>query len=334
MPVLIRLAPKLGLVDLPDERKHHQGDVPLVGGLAIFLGLVVALGTRHSSDQGLLVLLGSGAMLVAMGAWDDRHELSTRSRFLVQAVCATAMVLLAHIGLHSFGNLLGTGPLLLAWFEVPVTIFCVVGITNAVNMIDGMDGLSASLALVTLCGLSLAVWQNGGAVEAYPEIPTLIGAICGYLLFNLRLPWRGRALAFFGDAGTLLVGFLLAWLLIRHSQGSAPDIWPVTALWLIAIPLMDTLFIMIQRMRLGQSMFKADRNHLHHAFLRAGWSTNATLLAIIATAAGMAGFGLLLQRYASAEYISFAFFLLISAAYYLGMNKVWKQRRLFGRPIS
>ena len=333
MPVFIRLAPRLGLVDLPDDRKHHHGNVPLVGGLAIFLGLVITLGLRHSSDQGLLVLLGSGALLAAMGAWDDRRELSAFSRFLVQAICATAMVLMAHVGLHSFGDLLGTGPLLLSWFEVPVTIFCVVGITNATNMIDGMDGLSASLALVTLTGLSLAIGQNAGALQDYPEIPTLIGAICGYLLFNLRLPWRGRALAFFGDAGTLLTGFLLAWLLIRHSQGPKPDIWPVTALWLIAIPLMDTLFLMIQRKRVGQSMFKADRSHLHHAFLRAGWSTNGTLLAIIATATGLAGCGLLLQRYAGAEYISFACFLLISAAYYLAMNKVWKQRQLFGRPI-
>lgn len=334
MPVLIHLAPRLGLEDRPDTRKDHTGRVPLVGGIALFGGLALILAVRHGFGGDIGVLLGAGALLVAMGAWDDRGHLTPRFRFVVQIAAVCLMIFGAGVVLRDFGQLLWPATLPLGWLAVPVTLFCVVGVTNATNMIDGMDGLSASVLLVSLAGLGLAHWVHGLSLAHDPVSAALMGGLCAYLLFNLRLPWRSRAWVFLGDAGTLFLGFLLAWLLVDHSQGSARVIAPVTALWLFAVPLLDTVFVMIKRRQAGLSMVGADREHLHHAFLRSGWSVNGTLGMIVLAAAGFTALGLVLERRGVAEYFSFALFLAVSAAYYITMSRAWRNRRFLGREIA
>lgn len=333
MPVLIGFAPQLGLMDRPDERKQHKGDIPLVGGFALFAGMAFVLGLRYVDDSRLLSMLLGGMLLVLMGVCDDRRGLSQRLRFAVQIMACCLMIFGAGVMLHDFGQLLWPGTLQLGWFTIPVTIFCVVGVTNAINMIDGMDGLSASLALVTVAGFAVAVTVSGQSLAAAPEIPALAGGLCAYLLFNLRLPWRTRAWAFFGDAGTLLLGFVLGWVLVEQSQGSERTIAPVTALWLLAVPLIDTVFVMIKRRQNGMSMIEADREHLHHAFLRSGWSVNATLIAMVLAAIVLAAFGLLMEWSGVPEYVSYGLFLSICGVYYFMMSRVWKNRKLFGREI-
>jgi UDP-GlcNAc:undecaprenyl-phosphate GlcNAc-1-phosphate transferase len=334
MPVLMHYAPTLGLLDRPGERKQHSGQVPMVGGLAVFLGLLLVLGMHHGGDVRAWVLLGGGALLVAAGVVDDRRELSAKIRFTVQAAACALMIFGAGVELRDFGNLLGFGTLRLGWLVVPVTLFCVVGVTNAINMIDGMDGLSASISLVALAGLASAAMASGQSIELIPELAVLAGGLCAYLVFNLRLPWRERALAFLGDAGTLLLGFLLGWMLVERSQGDARIIAPVTALWLLAVPLIDTVFVMIKRRQAGVSMVEADREHLHHAFLRSGRDVGVTLALIVATAAVLAAAGLAMQWAGVPEYLEFAAFLSLSGLYYLGMSRVWARRRFLGRPIE
>jgi UDP-GlcNAc:undecaprenyl-phosphate GlcNAc-1-phosphate transferase len=333
MPVLIGLAPRLGLEDQPDERKDHGGPIPLVGGLALFAGFTLVLGLRYGLDGEIGVLLGAGLLLVLMGVWDDRHHLTPRFRFVIQIGAACLMIFAANVVLDDFGNLLWPGTLRLHWLAAPVTIFCVVGVTNATNMIDGMDGLSASVLAISLLGLGFAFWEGGLTLARDPVIPALLGGLCAYLLFNLRFPWRSSAWAFLGDAGTLFLGFVVAWLMVGHSQGSGRVIAPVTALWLFAVPLLDTVFVMVKRRKAGLSMTEADHEHLHHAFLRSGWSVNGTLGMIVLAAAGLAAVGLLLQRYGVADYVSFVLFMLICAGYYFSMTRVWRQRSMFGREI-
>ncbi len=334
LPALIHYAAKLGLVDRPDERKVHHGEVPLVGGIALYLGLLLALGFRHLAEWPLAMFLAGGFLLVLVGSWDDRHQLTTRVRFLVQIAAACLMIFMAGVELADFGRLLSSQTLGLGWLAVPVTLFCVVGVTNATNMIDGMDGLCASLALVTLAGLAAAHQLRGVPLAAAPLLVALAGGLCAWLLYNLRLPWRRRAMAFLGDAGTLLLGFALAWLLVASSQGPGRVIAPVTALWLFAVPLLDTVFVMIKRRQAGVSMVEADQEHLHHAFLRSGWGVNATLAMVVATAAVLAAVGLLLERSGVAENMRFLAFLSLAAAYYLAMNRAWRTHRFLGRPIE
>lgn len=324
LPVLIHLAPVLGLVDQPDERKHHAGSVPLVGGIAIYLALFLVLAIRHFDQAGIMELLAGSLLLLAIGVIDDRGHINPRYRFLVQTLAACLMIFGAEILLRDFGQLIGDWIFELKWAAIPVTVFCIVGVTNAANMIDGIDGLSATLFLVGLVSLALAVNDTSGGLQSAPEILVLAGALVAYLLFNLKLPWRKSALTFFGDAGTLVMGFLMAWLLIHHSQGPDRAIAPVTALWLFAVPLIDTVFLMIKRKMEGKSMVEADRCHLHHAFLQSGWSVNATLAVIVFIAAELAGIGLLFEWSNVPEYMSFYAFLLVAGLYYFGMNRFWK----------
>jgi UDP-GlcNAc:undecaprenyl-phosphate GlcNAc-1-phosphate transferase len=333
LPVLIHLAPRLGLLDHPDERKQHSGSVPLVGGLSLLGGLLLVSVLRHLGDSRMSLMLAAGIVVAAAGLLDDRWGLSAGKRFVLQTLACAIMVFAADVMLRDFGHLLWPGTLALGWMAVPVTLFCVVGATNAVNMTDGMDGLAASLVLVALSGLAGAMWLGGKALAATPEVPMLTGGLCAFLLFNLRLPWRKQALAFLGDSGTLLLGFVLGWLLVEQSQGVARSIAPVTALWLLAVPLMDTVFVMIKRGRAGKSMVEADREHLHHAFLRSGWSTNQALLLIVLWACLLAGAGLTMQFGGVSERWSFALFLALCGAYYGLMSHVWRVHRFLGRPV-
>ena len=325
LPVLIHLAPGLGLVDHPDERKHHAGSVPLVGGVAIFLAMLLVLGIQYIDQSGIKEMLAGGLLLVVIGVIDDRDHIHPRYRFLVQILAACLMIFGAEVLLRDFGQLIGAWEFELKWAAIPITAFCVVGVTNAANMIDGIDGLSASLFLVCLAGLGLAINDASGGLNSAPEILVMAGALLAYLLFNLRFPWRKNALTFFGDAGTLLLGFIMAWLLVRYSQGPNRTIAPVTALWLFAVPLLDTVFLMIKRKLEGKSMVKADRCHLHHAFLKSGWSVNATLAIIVFISVELAGIGLLFEWAQVPEYMSFYAFLLVAGVYYFGMRRFWKK---------
>jgi UDP-GlcNAc:undecaprenyl-phosphate GlcNAc-1-phosphate transferase len=327
LPVLIHLAPKFGLVDHPDGRKQQSGSVPLVGGIALFLALSVVLTTRHFYLAGIKELLAGGLLLVVIGVIGGRARVNPRYRFLVQIAAVCLMIFGAEVLLSDFGYLLGDWTLSLKWLAIPITLFCVVGVTNSINLIDGADGLSASLFLVALMGLSLAICNKGMDLSTTPEIPALAGGLCALLLFNLNLPWRGKALASFGDSGNLLMGFLLAWLFIRFSQGDSRVIAPVTALWLFAVPLLGTVFLMTNRMLKRKSMVVADRSYLHHAFLRSGWSVNGTVLVVVFIAAELAGIGLLFEFLQVSEYVSFYTFLLVSGFYYFGMSGFWKANR-------
>lgn len=334
MPVWMFFAPRLGLIDRPDLRKLHRGEVPVVGGLALLTALVLVLGVWFSSHLQVPMMLIAGALVALAGMVDDRQGLSAAKRFIVQAIASALMIFLAGVSLHDFGELLWPGTLQLGWLGIPVTLFCVVGVTNSVNMIDGMDGLSASVSLVTLAGLIAAMLHAGQSLEAAPALVALTGALCGFLLYNFPLPWRDRAMVFLGDSGTLLLGFLLAWLLVDGSQGSTRLVAPVTALWLLAIPLMDTVFVMIKRRLAGVSMVEADREHLHHAFLHSGRSVRQTLVAMTLAAAVMAATGLLLEWRGVPEYGSYALFLGVSGVYFLIMSRAWRQRRFLGKVIE
>jgi UDP-GlcNAc:undecaprenyl-phosphate GlcNAc-1-phosphate transferase len=334
MPMLIRLAPRLGLMDEPDSRKLHAGKIPAIGGLALLSAMIAAFLARNPGDWRLLMMLTAGGMLVLAGQIDDRRGLTAFTRFFFQVLACAIMVFLADVSLRDFGQLIRPETLELGLAGIPVTLFCVVGLINAINMVDGMDGLAGSLVLVCLAGVALALMWSGHDVVAFPEIFMLAGGICGFLVFNLRLPWRRHALAFLGDAGTLLVGFVLGWILVEHSQGSGRVIAPVTALWLAALPLMDTVFVMIKRRRAGLPMTQADREHLHHAFLHSGRTQNTTLVVMVAVAIVLAAAGLVMQVTGVPDYISFAAFLLACAVYYAYMSRAWRARRFLSRPLD
>lgn len=315
MALLRRAAPRLGLVDAPSAHRHHELPTPMVGGIAIFTGFFFGL---LASDLPLgayrPLFLGCG-ILVLVGVLDDVHELSSLSRFAAQILAALVMVHYGGVRLVDFGDLVGNGVVVLGMMSVPLTVFATVGVINAMNMVDGMDGLAGSLFLVAFGALALLAGEHG-ARAGLPILLMISLGVTAFLLFNARLGLRSHATVFLGDAGSMFLGFVLCWFLVRFSQAPLSLIDPVTALWLLAVPLVDTVSVMLRRMLYRHSPFTADRTHLHHLLAHRGLSVDAVLLVMVSLAVLAATAGIVMQRSGCPEAIRFSLFLGLFAGHF------------------
>ena len=331
--VLARAAVRLDLLDRPGGRKTHEGAVPLVGGLAMFLAFVFALLTLHEPLSSMRALVAGASLLVVVGVLDDMRELSSTVRFAVQIIAGCLMIFWGDVQLFDLGHLVSGNKVSLGIWSVPLTVFAVVGVINALNMIDGVDGLAGSVSLVTVLGLMILA-LTGGATLASQVLLLLAVAIIGFLLFNLRLPWQQRARVFMGDAGSMFLGFVLGWFLVQQSQGDQAIISPAVALWLFGLPLIDTVTMMLRRLSKGRSPFAADREHFHHVLLLAGFSPSATLGIMVSAAAVMAGIGVLAQWAGVPEAVMFYGFLAVFAGYFYLILHSWRVMRFLRRSIN
>jgi len=319
-----KVAKKIGLVDQPNARKLHNGAIPLVGGISICISILYFLFNNPNVLPNAPLYSACIIILVVVGALDDKFDLSFKLRFAIQAALSVAMMILGGIELNTIGDVLGTGEIItLGWFGYFVTILAVVGAINAFNMVDGIDGLLGSLSIVTFGGLGTMLAYDGQTNLAFICL-VMIVTIIPYILLNLGLFGRKRKV-FMGDAGSMLIGFTVIWLLLLSSQnGTNPPLRPVTALWLIAIPLMDMAAIMIRRIRRGDSPFKPDREHLHHIFQRLGMSSKKTLVVIFCISMVFALVGIYSEILNVDEYIMLYLFILCFIIYLLTLNNIWK----------
>ena len=286
------LAPRLGLVDCPGGRKDHQGDIPLAGGIAIFFTVGVC------SWQLQLPLYTSQLFLVAsipflVGVVDDRVHIHAGWRLVIHYGCGLVMATFGGVAIHNVGNLLIFGNIPLLLLAAPLTALSVAGLCNAYNMVDGIDGLSASLVAIPLLVLLLLA-----SATAHPMAPVLVLLLIPlgvFLCLNLGPDKRWMPKVFLGDAGSVTLGFLLTASLVFFSQGEQAVIRPVTALWLVTVPLMDMLATMLRRVKRGLSPMQADNSHLHHILMSMGLGSRQTLLLLTGYAAGCAFLGLALE---------------------------------------
>lgn len=321
--LLRKIAKQIGLVDKPNERKFHNGAIPLVGGVSICVSLLYFLFNNQNIIPNIHLYSGCILILVFVGALDDKFDISFKLRFIVQAGLSIAMMTLGGIELNTIGNVFGSGDVNLGWFGYVVTVFAVVGAINAFNMVDGIDGLLGGLSIVTFGGLGIVLAYDGQTNIAYLCI-VLVTVILPYILLNLGVFGRKRKI-FMGDAGSMLIGFTVIWFLLLSSQnGTNPPLRPVTALWLIAVPLMDMAAIMIRRIRRGDSPFKPDREHLHHIFQRLGLSSTQTLIVICAIASLYAGIGIYAEMIGIPEYVMFYIFVACFFIYLGVLSNIWK----------
>ena len=295
--VLAPRAERYGLIDHPGAgRKHHTDKTPTVGGLAIVAGLAL------TSLLGGFAALAHPAFWVSLflialtGALDDKFDLGPYIKFAAQIAAALLMIYWGERVLHSLGHLVTDAPLTLGRFAVPLTVFAVIGVVNAINLCDGADGLAGGLVFIALFWIAMmgAAMANAGTLAL---ALALLGCIAAFLAFNLRSPWRSRAAIFLGDAGSLSLGFVLAWLTVNATREGAQLFAPVTAIWLLAIPISDTIVCMSRRLLRGQSPFRADRTHLHHILIDLGMPVARAvalilLLAFVLAGAGVAGWAL------------------------------------------
>jgi len=304
--LLSRLAPKLGLLAEPGEHRLHQESTPMVGGLAMYIGLICGL---LLIDTSFAPLLPSLFLMCAVGALDDRYKLPSWVRFVAQGAAVYLMILFTSVVLVDLGFLFsGTDRILMGRFwSVSMTIFACIGVINAINMSDGLDGLAGTLVFIVLLSLLLIGHPASGFIVV------CLSVIAGFLFWNIRLG-RSRASAFMGDAGSTMLGLIVAFLLIQYSQ-IEKGIWPVTALWFLALPLIDAVAVLIVRPLRGRSPFSADRVHYHHQLLDRGFSVNATLLIAITLQLLFIAAGIILWKIRLAEHLQLALFLIIFFAY-------------------
>lgn len=316
LATLAKLAEPLGLVDRPNSRKLHQGHIPLVGGLSVFIGVLVSALWFGGFSHFVQMLLATSAVLALLGALDDRYDLSVRARLLAQTIAILTMIGTTGIYIHSVGQLFGH-ELTLGWLGVPFTVIAVIGLLNAFNMMDGIDGLAGGLSLVTIGAMLL--YSNAAQIHGPTTLMLLTGcALLPYLATNLGLV--GRKI-FLGDAGSMMLGYLFAWTLIDFSQATPRHISPIDVLWCVALPVLDTLAVMYRRLRQGKSPFKPDRGHIHHILLSAGLSPRRALTCLIAMAAAMAFFGSVTRMLGSIA--SLLAFVALLAIYTMTTIRIW-----------
>lgn len=284
-----RFAPALGLIDIPGGRKNHQRAVPLVGGLAIFVSLLIAawsVGIAISASYFLFAL----SIVIAVGCWDDVEEISPRLKFGIQIAASAIMIWGADVQLHSVGDLLGWRTIGLSILSIPITVVAIVGVVNAVNMMDGQDGLAGSIALIAFAWFAVVAYESGLDVQ-FKTALIFCGAIGGFLVFNLRFPWQPRARVFLGDAGSLMIGFAIGWFAIDLTQGPQRTFPPIAALWIIVLPLADCVSLMLRRLRARKSPFVADNHHIHHYLLGRGFTHGQTLSILLGLSVVFGGVG-------------------------------------------
>jgi len=318
-----KLAKKINLVDRPNERKLHQGLVPLVGGISIYFTLMLALWFKPDLLIHSEVYVLCASVLVLMGAFDDKYDVDYRIRLVVQILISCAMIFAAGLSLKSLGHIIFSYEIDLGPLGYIITIFAVLGAINAFNMVDGIDGLLGGLTIVTFGALAYISYVDGQLLLARFCLLMMI-VVIPYICLNLGFPFGVRKKVFMGDAGSMLIGFTVIWVLLQGTQGPKAQMTPVTALWLISIPLMDMTCTMVRRIRKGVSPFKPDREHLHHICLRAGLSSHQALVVICGIATLLAVAGITLEYGGVPEWISLLLFILIFFLYYQLLNNIWR----------
>jgi UDP-GlcNAc:undecaprenyl-phosphate GlcNAc-1-phosphate transferase len=334
------LAFAIGLVDKPSGRKTHAGEIPLIGGIAIFLGAGIALlayGLLTEQGRQLLqpitILLMAGSILLVIGIWDDLRDLPPVVRFAAQILAALVMIagggpVISDLGALSLSSVVVTMGVL----AIPFTVFVTVGVINSVNMSDGLDGLCGNLTMISLLGLgtAAALWSNSGDFQL---INIFSAAVAGFLLFNQRMIWRSRALVFLGDAGSMLLGFVLAWFTIEISQPPINAVSPAAALWFVALPVMDTVGVMLRRVLVGLSPFHADSQHLHHLLIQSGFTVAETILILGLCAIAGITVGLLGTWMKVPDLLLAGLFLATGIALFVLTYTSWKRGSFLGRPL-
>jgi UDP-GlcNAc:undecaprenyl-phosphate GlcNAc-1-phosphate transferase len=326
--LLRKIAKLIGLVDQPNLRKQHSGAVPLIGGIAILMTLAVYILATPNVIPHSGLFLASIAVLTIIGAIDDKFDISFKIRLVVQTLLTITMMLYSGLELNHIGNILGLGHIELGVLAPFITILAVLGAINAFNMVDGIDGLLGGLSIVTFASIAI-ILNLQGHHDLINLCIVIVIAMLPYVLMNLGLLGRRRQI-FMGDAGSMMIGFTVIWMLLSISQESQVSrealMRPVTALWIIAIPLMDMAAIMYRRIRKGRSPFKPDRDHLHHICQRAGLSKIQTLLSICGLSSVFAAIGIIGEYLLVSESMMFIGFVVCFVVYCALLLRNWPKQ--------
>lgn len=327
--VMRPIAIRIGLVDKPNYRKRHQGAIPLIGGIALFVGNFVYCLLQWQAMHYPSLYLLCIAILLVIGVVDDRYDISPLYRAVVQATIALMMIYVAQLKLDYLGEIIGPLELHLGNLSVLITVLVTIAVINAFNMIDGIDGLLGALASVSFIAMGIFLFSSGFIQLAFWCLALVI-ILLPYEMMNLQL-FGKKYKIFMGDSGSTQIGFTMMWILLVGIKIPMHSINPIIALWLIAIPVIDMLTVMFRRLRKKQSPFKADRLHVHHIMQRIGLSPRQALFLITFLSALCATFGVLGHIYQLSEWIMSGLFVLLFFIYNFAIARAWRITRFIKR---
>jgi UDP-GlcNAc:undecaprenyl-phosphate/decaprenyl-phosphate GlcNAc-1-phosphate transferase len=309
-------AVKFDLLDIPNDRKKHDGKVPLIGGIAMFVGIFVSLLMSSVDLNSYNYFIAIAFIIIFIGAMDDFKSLSVSHRLLFQLIAALIMVTAGDVKIDSIGNILGYGDIALDEWSMLFSVLAVIGAINAVNMADGIHGLAGGNSLVSFVAISYLSFYS---INQSAVIISLLfcGVLPIFLINNLCIGIPKNKRIFMGDAGSMFIGFSLAWVLCSFSQGENRSFSPVITLWLFALPLFEIFCSVLRRLISGVSPFKPDSAHTHHLLIKIGFTEKKTLMIIIIFSILMAIIGLIGSKYKIDDHIMFLGFLCIFIFYFV-----------------
>lgn len=302
-PAAIKLAPKIGAMDVPkDERRMHSQPMPRTGGFPIFVGSVVAiflwlpvvdenLQFFSLPDPKMLGILLGGALIFIMGLVDDIRGLSAKVKLLGQFICAS--IVFAFSVRFSFITNPFTGAMTDAfpiWLSFILTVLWIVGITNTINLIDGLDGLAGGIATISTVSIAYTAYIHG-SYDVCMALLAVAGGTCGFLPFNFH-----PAKIFMGDCGSLFLGFMLASVSVMSLTKSATVIAVVVPVFVLALPIFDTVFAILRRLVNKRPIMEADKGHIHHRIMAVGMGQTRTVLTMYAISGVMGVAAILISR--------------------------------------
>ena len=271
-PLAKRIAINMGAMDAPSKRKVHTVPMPRMGGLAIYLSFwITVFASQTASKEVMAFFIGSLFILVS-GIWDDCRNISPKMKLLFQAAAALT-VIFGGITVDFLSNPFGKELLFLEWMSYPVTFLWIIGMTNAVNLIDGLDGLAAGTSAIASCAIGVVALMNGQIIMSSLAF-ILAASTFGFLKYNFH-----PASIFMGDTGALFLGYALAVLSLMGMTKTATTVAFFLPIIILEVPIFDTLFAIVRRASNDKPIFSADKDHLHHRLLAMGLShTQAVLL--------------------------------------------------------
>lgn len=276
-PFVKKLAKKIGAIDIPkDKRRMHTDSVPLIGGLAIFLGFLVSTVFFAEIDIKIIAILSGALIMVMLGVFDDKYALGAKFKLMIQIIAAAIPVIAGVRIERIILPFLKSGGIEFGWLAYPITILWIVALTNAVNLIDGLDGLAAGVSAIASFSMFLIALMQGNYVIAVMSA-ALVGACCGFLPYNFS-----PASIFMGDTGSTFLGFVMASLSVLGLFKIHAIISFAVPFIAFGIPIFDTSFAIFRRIKEHRPIMSPDRGHLHHRLVDMGFSHKQAVLIIYA----------------------------------------------------
>ncbi len=310
VPLLMRLAVPMGLMDEPNERKVHVNQIPRIGGIAIVFGSLLPIMIWAELDRHIQAYVLGSLCLLVFGIWDDRKELNYKIKFLGQMIAVTIFIVYGKITIQwlPFQGL-SIAPL---WLSIFLTFFALLGITNAVNLVDGLDGLAGGTCLLSLGAIAVLAYMAGD-MQLVMLTMAISGGIFGFLRYNTH-----PASIFMGDTGSQFLGFSIGVSAVMLTQVSNTALSPMLPLILLGLPILDTLTVMTRRMMNGRSPFSADKNHFHHRLMNLGFKHYEAVIIIYLVQVGLILLGF------TFKYQNDWLLLLLFLAFCIGFNGMFR----------